>query len=84
MVRSDAEKVQGKHHFAMIDEVDSVLVDDARTPLIISGPVPAGTEEQEYLVLKPKVERLISAQKKMATENLAAAKKLYKEGNTGI
>ncbi|MDB4439046.1 preprotein translocase subunit SecA, partial [bacterium] len=84
MVRSDAEKVQGKHHFAMIDEVDSVLVDDARTPLIISGPVPAGTEEQEYLVLKPKVERLISAQKKMATENLAAAKKLYKEGNTGF
>jgi len=84
MVRSDAEKVQGKHHFAMIDEVDSVLVDDARTPLIISGPVPAGTEEQEYHVLKPKVERLISAQKKMSTENLAIAKKLFKEGNTGF
>ena len=84
MVRSDAEKVQGKHHFAMIDEVDSVLIDDARTPLIISGPVPAGTEEQEYQVLKPKVERLISNQKKMATEYLAKAKKLFKEGNTGF
>ncbi|MBT8232882.1 MAG: preprotein translocase subunit SecA [Saprospiraceae bacterium] len=84
MVRSEAEKVQGKHHFAMIDEVDSVLIDDARTPLIISGPVPAGTEEQEYQVLKPKVERLMSAQKKMATEYLATAKRLFKEGNTGF
>lgn len=84
MVRSESEKVQGKHHFAMIDEVDSVLIDDARTPLIISGPVPAGTEEQEYHLLKSKVERLIAAQKKMATENLALAKKLIKEGNTGF
>jgi len=83
MVRSIDEKVQGKHHFAMIDEVDSVLIDDARTPLIISGPVPAGTEEQEYQVLKPKVENLISAQRKKATEYLAEAKKLFKVGNTG-
>ena len=66
MVRSIEEKVQGKHHFAMIDEVDSVLIDDARTPLIISGPVPKGTEEQEYQTLKPKVERLIAAQRKKA------------------
>ena len=84
MVRSEKELVQGKHHFAMIDEVDSVLIDDARTPLIISGPVPKGAEEQEYLELKPKVERLIDAQRKMATQYLAEAKKLFKEGNTAF
>jgi len=83
MVKSQEEKVQGKHHFAMIDEVDSVLIDDARTPLIISGPVPAGTEEQEYLSLKPKVERLINQQRKMATDYLAQAKQLFKAGNSG-
>lgn len=83
MVRSSKELVQKKHHFAMIDEVDSVLIDDARTPLIISGPVPVGEEEQEYLTLKPKVERLFQAQKKMATEYLAEAKRLFKEGKTG-
>jgi preprotein translocase subunit SecA len=58
MVRSMEERVQGKHHYAMIDEVDSVLIDDARTPLIISGPVPEGTEEQEYNELKHYVEKL--------------------------
>ncbi len=84
MVRSIEEKVQSKHHFAMIDEVDSVLIDDARTPLIISGPVPEGTEEQEYQSLKPKVERLIAEQRKMATDYLAKSKKLFKEGNTGF
>jgi preprotein translocase subunit SecA len=83
MVRSNAELVQGKHHYAMVDEVDSVLVDDARTPLIISGPVPVGDEEQEYQTLKPKVEKLFAAQKKMATEYLAAAKRLFKEGKVG-
>lgn len=83
MVRSQDEKVQGKHHYAMIDEVDSVLIDDARTPLIISGPVPEGTEEQEYHELKPKVERLINEQRKMATAYLASAKKLFSEGKTG-
>ncbi len=83
MVRNQKEKVQKKHHFAMIDEVDSVLIDDARTPLIISGPVPKGTEEQEYQTLKGKVEKLISAQKQMATGYLAEAKKLFKEGKTG-
>ncbi len=83
MVRSLDEKVQRKYHYAMVDEVDSVLVDDARTPLIISGPVPEGSEEQEYNVLKPKVEKVIVAQKKLATEYLAQAKKLFKEGNTG-
>ncbi len=83
MVRNINEKVQGKHHFTMVDEVDSVLIDDARTPLIISGPVPEGTEEQEYYSLKPKVQRLYDVQKKQATEYLAQAKKLFKEGNTG-
>ena len=83
MVRSSKELVQSKHHFAMIDEVDSVLVDDARTPLIISGPVPEGSEEQEYNELKHKVESLYSAQRKLATEYLADAKRLFKEGKTG-
>ena len=84
MVRSEEEVVQGKHHFAMIDEVDSVLIDDARTPLIISGPVPKGLDDQEYIELKPKVERLVAHQKKMATEYLAEAKKLFNEGSQGF
>lgn len=83
MVRSKEEKVQRKHHFAMIDEVDSVLIDDARTPLIISGPIPEGTEEQEYQELKPKVEKLIEAQKRIASEFLIEAKKLIAAGKTG-
>lgn len=83
MVRSADEMVQRKHHFCMIDEVDSVLIDDARTPLIISGPVPKGSEEQEYFELKPKVERLINAQKKIATNYLSEAKKLFNEGEFG-
>ncbi len=83
MVRSAGEKVQSKHHFAMVDEVDSVLIDDARTPLIISGPVAKGAEEQEYLELNPKVKRLIDEQRKNATRYLADAKKLFKEGKIG-
>ncbi|MEN8810136.1 MAG: preprotein translocase subunit SecA [Flavobacteriales bacterium] len=65
--------VQRKHHFAIIDEVDSVLIDDARTPLIISGPTPKG-DEQEFTTLKPKVEKLVGAQRKLAKENLVIAK----------
>lgn len=83
MVRSDEEKVQEKHHFAMVDEVDSVLIDDARTPLIISGPVPEGADEQEYHELNPKVESLVSAQRKLATEYIAEAKRSFAEGKTG-
>ncbi|MEE9373030.1 MAG: preprotein translocase subunit SecA [Saprospiraceae bacterium] len=83
MVRSLGERVQRKHHYAMIDEVDSVLIDDARTPLIISGPVPHGSEEQEYYELKVKIEKLYDAQKKLATSYLAEAKKLIKEGSSG-
>ena len=83
MVRSMDEMVQRKHHFTMIDEVDSILIDDARTPLIISGPVPKGSEDQEYNALKPLVERLIAEQRKMTQQYLADAKRLFKEGNTG-
>lgn len=83
MVRDKEELVQRKHHFAMVDEVDSVLVDDARTPLIISGPVPQGLEEQEYIELNPKIEKLFNIQRQQATEFLAEARKLIKEGRTG-
>ena len=84
MVKSPEEVVQRKPHFAIVDEVDSVLIDDARTPLIISGPVEASEEEQEYISLKPKIERLLSVQRQLATKYLADAKKLISEGNTGV
>jgi len=71
--------VQRKHHYAIVDEVDSVLVDDARTPLIISGPTPRG-DSQQFDELKPKVEKLVSAQRKLVTQILADAKKLIAEG----
>lgn len=83
MVRSSEEVVQKKHHYAIVDEVDSVLIDDARTPLIISGPVPQGVEDAEYLELNPKVQRLVDAQAKLANEFLAQAKKLWSEGKFG-
>jgi preprotein translocase subunit SecA len=66
--------VQRKHHYAIVDEVDSVLIDDARTPLIISGPTPKG-DEHLFNDLKPKVEKLYNAQKKLVTGLLAEAKK---------
>jgi preprotein translocase subunit SecA len=84
MVRSVDEIVQRKHHYAMVDEVDSVLVDDARTPLIISGPVSQGADDQEYIELKPHVERLMNAQRKLATEFLTTARKAIQDGNTGV
>ena len=83
MVRSTKDMVQRKHHYAIIDEVDSVLIDDARTPLIISGPVERGSEEQEYIELKPHVERLLKAQREDAARYLSEAKKLFKEGKIG-
>ena len=83
MVRSIDEMVQRGHHYAIVDEVDSVLIDDARTPLIISGPVPEGAEEQEYNALKPKVERLVNEQRKLAIKFLNEAKKKIAEGSTG-
>jgi preprotein translocase subunit SecA len=84
MVHSPEELVQRKHHYAMVDEVDSVLVDDARTPLIISGPVTADQDAQEYIALKPEVERLIDEQRKFANKFLTEAKRLIGDGNTGL
>ncbi|MBK7233586.1 MAG: preprotein translocase subunit SecA [Saprospiraceae bacterium] len=83
MVRSVDEKVQIKHHYAMVDEVDSVLIDDARTPLIISGPVDLDQESEEYNKLKPKVERLHSEQRRISSLYLNDARRLIKEGSVG-
>ncbi|WP_210466531.1 preprotein translocase subunit SecA [Rufibacter roseolus] len=80
MSREPGELVQRKHHYAMVDEVDSVLIDDARTPLIISGPVPRG-DEHEFYVLKPRVAALVEAQRKLVSNYLVEAKRLIKEGN---
>jgi len=80
MVHTPEEMVQGKHHFAMVDEVDSVLIDDARTPLIISGPIPRG-DQQEFDQLKPRVEKIVEAQKKVTNAFLIEAKKKIAEGN---
>ena len=75
MASSPKDLVQRKHNYAIVDEVDSVLIDDARTPLIISGPVPKG-EDQLFEQLRPLVERLVEAQRKLATQYLTEAKKL--------
>ncbi len=75
MTGNPDELVQRKHHYAIVDEVDSVLIDDARTPLIISGPTPKG-ENQEFDTLKPDVMKLYNAQKTLVTSILAEAKKL--------
>lgn len=80
MSRSPEELVQKKHHYAMVDEVDSVLIDDARTPLIISGPIPKG-DEHEFYDLKPRIQRLVDAQRKLVGDYLNEAKKLIKDGN---
>lgn len=81
MVTSPDELVQRELNFAIVDEVDSVLVDDARTPLIISGPVPQG-DRQEFDVLKPSVDRIVEIQKKTVTQIFNEAKKLISQGNT--
>ena len=75
MAISPKDLVQRQHNYAIVDEVDSVLIDDARTPLIISGPVPKG-DDQLFEQLKPLVERLVEAQKKLATQYLADARRL--------
>ena len=80
MATSMKDLVQRKHHFAIVDEVDSVLIDDARTPLIISGPVPKG-EDQQYMEYKPLVERLYNSQKALVNQLLNEAKKLIADGN---
>jgi preprotein translocase subunit SecA len=75
MAGSVEDLVQRKHHFAIVDEVDSVLIDDARTPLIISGPTPRG-EEHEFHQLKPRVENVVAAQRQYVNQCLADAKRL--------
>ena len=80
MVHDPAEMVQRKHHYAIVDEVDSVLIDDARTPLIISGPVPnAGDDQKRFLDMKPLVEKLIKAQKEYVGRCIIDARRLYKQ-----
>ncbi|MEP5340365.1 MAG: preprotein translocase subunit SecA [Algibacter sp.] len=81
MAHSPDDLVQRPHHYAIVDEVDSVLVDDARTPLIISGPIPQG-DRHEFTELKPKVDDIVSVQRKYLIGVLAEAKKLIKEGDT--
>ncbi len=81
MAHAPKDLVQRKHNYAIIDETDSVLIDDARTPLIISGPVPEG-DRQEFDVLKAPVERIVDVQRKELIQTLAKAKKLIAEGDT--
>lgn len=81
MAREPEELVQRKLHFAMVDEVDSVLIDDARTPLIISGPMTKGGEALEFDALKPRVARVVEAQKQLVGQLLVEAKKKLAENN---
>jgi preprotein translocase subunit SecA len=80
MATSPGDLVQRMHNYAIVDEVDSVLIDDARTPLIISGPVPKG-DDQQFEQLCPRVEKLVSLQRAMATNYLTEAKRLLKSEN---
>ncbi len=79
MAQDPRDLVQRSHNYAIVDEVDSVLIDDARTPLIISGPVPKG-DDQQFEQYQPLVERLVGVQRQLATQYLAEAKKLIAEG----
>lgn len=80
MARDPEELVQRGHHYAMVDEVDSVLIDEARTPLIISGPVPRG-DQHEFYDLKPRINKVVEAQKKLINQYLSDAKRMIGEGN---
>lgn len=80
MVHTPEEMVQRKHHYAMVDEVDSVLIDDARTPLIISGPVPKG-EDQQFHIHKPRIQQLVQEQERIIRNCLNEAKKRFAEGD---
>ncbi|MBI3137822.1 MAG: preprotein translocase subunit SecA [Sphingobacteriales bacterium] len=80
MVHTPEEMVQRKHHYAMVDEVDSVLIDDARTPLIISGPVPKG-EDQQFHIHKPRIQQLVQEQERIIRNGLIEAKKRFAEGD---
>lgn len=81
MSHAPGDLVQRKHNYAIVDEVDSVLVDDARTPLIISGPIPQG-DRHEFNELKPRIADIVAKQRQYLTGVLAEAKKLIKEGDT--
>jgi preprotein translocase subunit SecA len=81
MVHNPDEMVQRKHHYAMVDEVDSVLIDDARTPLIISGPVGHSDNTQQFFDLKPRIEKLVETQRKVVNGFLIEAKKKIADGN---
>ena len=82
MAISETDLVQRKHHYAIVDEVDSVLIDDARTPLIISGPVQRNeTDDAQFLEFKPYVEKLYQAQRALVNQTLNEAKKLISEGD---
>ena len=80
MANRDQDRVQRRHSYAIVDEVDSVLIDDARTPLIISGPVPRG-DNHEFEILKPKISSLVQIQKQLVTKILAESKKLILSGD---
>ena len=81
MATSEADLVQRKHHFAIVDEVDSVLIDDARTPLIISGPVSRAQNDDQYMEFRPYVEKLYQAQRTLVNQVLNEAKKKIAEGD---
>ena len=81
MATSEADLVQRKHHYAIVDEVDSVLIDDARTPLIISGPVAKNQDDEQYMEFRPYVEKLYSAQRALVNQVLNEAKKKMAEGD---
>ena len=81
MAHTTDDLVQKPHHYAIVDEIDSVLIDDARTPLIISGPVPQG-DRHEFMELKPKIQDIVSVQRKYLTTVLAEAKKNIASGDT--
>ena len=81
MVHTPEEMVQRKHHYAMVDEVDSVLIDDARTPLIISGPVGRDDTTQQFFELKPRIEKIVEAQKRAINQFLNEAKRKINEGD---
>ncbi len=81
MAISQEDLVQRKHHFAIVDEVDSVLIDDARTPLIISGPVSRDDDDAQFMEYRPYVERLYQAQRTLVNQTLAEAKKLIAAGD---
>src|SRR6056297_1112648 len=81
MVSEEEQLVQRGYHYAIIDEVDSILIDEARTPLIISGPVPQGNDSQKYEEMKPRVEALVNAQKSLVAKLASDAEKFYEEGN---